>query len=715
MTTASMHSPLKYLNLGLRKQLSPQLQSEAAECGLACLAMIANYHGHDVDLIALRRRFMVSAHGMSLKQLIDTAAKLDLNSRALKLELQDLEQLNAPCILHWEMKHFVVLKRVTKKGAVIIDPASGERNVTHTELSNSFTGIALELTPTMSFVPQKERAQIGFSQLWSSIIGLKRSLGVILVLSLLLQVFGLISPYYMQLVVDDVILRSDSHLLTVLAIGFGILLIIETSTHLLRQFSVLALASKLNMQMSVNVFRHLLRLPLNYFSKRHMGDIVSRFSSMSQIRELLTNGVVSVLIDGLMGIATFVVMLVYSPKLALVALCAVLLYGLLRFSFFFPIKRLKEEELVSAAKENSLFMESVRGIQSIKLFEKETDRQSRWQNALTDSMNKGIHISQWQFSFETLNRLLFGLENLVIIYLAAQLVMENAMTVGMLYAFISYKSRFVNAMDSLITKWIEFKMLDVHFNRLSDIVLSEQDPVFNRHFHEVENTNNIVAINSLTAKNLTFSYDNNSATTLKGVNLHIRRGESVAIVGASGCGKSTLLKCLMGLYPLSQGQVLANDNDISQLSWYRRSIAAVMQDDQLLSGSILDNIVCFDNQIDMERVVKVAHFACIHHDIMHMTMQYNTLVGDMGDTLSGGQKQRIILARALYRQPDILFMDEATSHLDSDSEAHINQSIKSLAITRIIVAHRPTTINSADRVLKLTDGQLIEINKQKLT
>lgn len=708
--------PESLLSFKGAKKLPVIMQTEAAECGLACLAMIAGYHGYSTDLTHLRHKFSVSAHGATLKQIMDIAAKLNFASRALKLDMEDLAQLQTPCMLHWEMKHFVVLKSVQGNKVIIHDPAIGERLLSLEQVAKLFTGVALELSPTPKFEQKKEKQSLTFNHFWARIVGLKRSLLLVLVLSLLLQVFAIVSPFYMQTVVDDVLLRSDSNLLLVLAIGFTLLMLVETGTSFLRQYVILNLSSKLNIQMAANVFHHLIRLPMDYFVKRHMGDVVSRFGSLSTIRELLTTGLVAVVIDGLMAIITLVVMFFYDVKLTFIVIGVVTLYALLRYVLYRPIRLLTEESIVASAKENSHFMESVRAIQTIKLFEKESDRQNSWQNSLANAMNKNIHISRWNIGFDTANRLLFGLENIVIVYFAAMAVMGNVISLGMLYAFMSYKSRFISSMDSLINKWIEFKMLELHFDRLADIVFTETDNLMSSNVKVASNLSesqgDTIIQGKLVAQNLCYAYSELDQPVLKNINFTIEAGQTVAIIGPSGSGKSTLIRCMMGLTLPTAGALLVDDNPVSQVNNYRAQIAGVLQDDQLLSGSIADNIACFDGNVDMQRVVMCAQLACIHEEIMQISMQYNTLVGDMGASLSGGQKQRIVLARAFYRQPRILFMDEATSHLDTHNEAIINGHIKQLNITRVIVAHRPETIRSAERILRLDKSGLNDVTDE---
>lgn len=674
------------------------LQTEISECGLACVGMIAGHYGYASDLSNLRNKFKISSQGTNLKQLMDIAAKLELAGRALQLDLADLSQLQLPCILHWDMSHFVVLKAVGKNKVTILDPAIGEVTYNYTEFSAHFTGIALELTPTAKFEKKEVRQKLTLSHFWQRIFSLKRNIITIVALSFLLQLFAVVAPFYMQTVVDDVLLRNDSSLLLVLALGFGLLMLVQTATGTLRSFVILHLSTKLNYQMAANLFRHLIKLPLDYFEKRHIGDVVSRFGSLQSVKDLLTTGLVSSIVDGVMAVITLTAMFIYSVKVALVVLVIVGLYTLLRFALYRPFRRLSEESIIAHAKEDSNFMESVRAIQTVKLFQRENDRQNLWQNKYTEALNTDVSVAKWGIAYETLNSLLFGIENIVVIYLLATSVMGNLMSLGMLYAFMSYKNQFVARMDGLIDMLIEFKMIGLHLDRLADITFTEAEDV-DRHTANLQHLSDVKG--SIEVKNLTFRYSETDDPIFENISFCIPAGQSAAIVGPSGCGKTTLLKVMMGLLKPNSGQVLVDGVDITKRDDFRTQIAAVMQDDQLLSGSVADNIACFDPKLDFEKIALCAQHAAVHEDILKFGMQYNTLVGDMGTSLSGGQKQRVILARALYREPKILFLDEATSHLDIERESVVNSNVKQMDVTRIIVAHRPETIKSADVVINL--------------
>ncbi|MFY8300834.1 peptidase domain-containing ABC transporter [Pseudoalteromonas sp. SS15] len=690
-------SVVNKLQFWSRNSLPIILQSEAAECGLASLAMVACYHGYQTDLVSIRQKFSISLEGATLLDIMGFAEQLKLSTRPLRIELEDLDALQTPCILHWDLNHFVVLKKANEKRIVIHDPAKGEKTLTLEEASKHFTGVALELTPTKDFEKQESKPTLRFSDFWSRISGLKRSLLLIFLLSLLLQVFTLAAPYYIQLVIDDVVLTGDTSLLTVLAVGFFLVLVFEIATNALRGFTLLHFGNQMNIQLGANLFHHLVRLPISYFEKRHMGDVVSRFGSLQQVKQLLTTGVIEAIIDGLMAIITLAMIFFYSPTLSAVVLVAVFAYAGVRIAMYKPYRAISEQEIMARAEENSNFMETVRGIQTIKLFGSEVKREGQWQNRYANAINQNIRIGNFNIGYEAINRALFGIENIVVVYLAAHLVIQGGFSTGMLFAFMSYKRQFMEKTANLIEKFIEFKMLGLHFERIADIALTEKEDLqpANIKRHSIEG--------DIEIKGVSFAYSDATPNVLDNLSLKIKAGESVAITGPSGCGKSTLLKLLLGLNKAKSGEVLIDGVPLEQIGarQYRQQIAAVMQDDELLSGSVSDNIAFFDSPVDMERVVYCAQLAAIHDDIAQMPMGYDSLIGDMGSSLSGGQKQRIILARALYKQPKILFMDEATSHLDTNLEADINEAVSRLDITRVIIAHRKETIASADREIKL--------------
>jgi ATP-binding cassette subfamily B protein RaxB len=382
------------------------------------------------------------------------------------------------------------------------------------------------------------------------------------------------------------------------------------------------------------------------------------------------------------------------------------LYGLGRWAWFAPLRHATEEQIIHAAKQQSHFLETIRGVKTIKLFQRQDERRASWLSLLVDQVNADLRTQKLNLLYKSLNGVLFGIENILIIWLGARMVMDGNFTVGVLMAFNAYKGQFDSRVSSLIDKFVEVKMLQLQGERLADIVLQQPETAHGRLVGEQE----APLTPSLEVRGLRFRYAEQEPYVLDGVSFRIAAGESVAIVGPSGGGKTTLINILLGILAPTQGEVLIGGQSVSHvgLDALRRMIGTVLQDDVLFAGSLADNISFFDPQADHAWIAECARLAAIHHDIAAMPMGYNTLVGDMGTILSGGQKQRVLLARALYKRPQILFLDEATSHLDIEREHLVNAAIKSINITRVIVAHRPETINSADRVINLAGGKVID-------
>ena len=691
------------LGLG-RRRLPVILQTEAAECGLACLAMVAAHHGLYSDLPTLRQRFSVSLKGTTLADLVRLGGQLQLNARALRAEMEHLPELAMPCVLHWDLNHFVVLKEVSRGVAVIHDPARGVRRLPLAEVSKHFTGVVLELTPQADFRPHTARQSVTLRQLLGRVTGLRRSLVQIFTLALALEAFMLLAPFFMQWVVDSVLVGLDRDLLVTLGLGFGLLVLITVVTGAIRSWAVLHLSTTLNLQWLANVFAHLMRLPVSWFEKRHTGDVMSRFGAVQKIQQTLTTSFIEAMLDGVLVVVTLAMMFVYSGTLTAIALASVVLYAGLRWLLFRPLREATEESIIFEAKRASHFMESLRGVQSIKLFNRQEDRQARFMNLVVDAMNANIATRKLDLTFSVGHKLVFGLERIAMVWVGALLVMDHRFSVGMLFAFIAYKEQFAQRVSALIDKVVDVKMLKLEGERLADIVLTEpeQQPEYAARTQELPA--------SLELRNIHFAYAETEADVVRGLSLSIEPGESVAIVGPSGCGKTTLLKLMLGVHAPQSGEIRVGGQPLGKvgLRAWRDMIGTVMQDDQLFAGSITDNISFFDPTADLAWVAECARIAAVQSDIEAMPMGFNTLIGDMGGSLSGGQRQRILLARALYKRPKILFLDEATSALDIDREREVNQAIKQLALTRVIVAHRPETIASASRVIVMNDGRVAQ-------
>ncbi|OJB47768.1 ABC transporter [Burkholderia ubonensis] len=699
-------SILNALRFGWGRRLPVILQTQAAECGLACVGMVAGYFGHDIDMMHLRQRFNTSLKGATLGDVMRIAQRLGLASRALRLELDELGQLRRPCILHWEMSHFVVLKRVERDHVVIHDPARGARKVPMDEVSRCFTGVALELLPTAGFERKRERESISMLQLIGSVLGVRSAFVQILTLSVALELFGILMPFYMQWVMDHVLVSSDRDLLAMLGIGFAMVALFQTAITALRSWVVTWFSSLLSVQWSANVCAHLLRLPMTYFEQRHIGDVVSRFGAVGTIQNTLTSRFVGTLLDGAMAVVTLGMLFFYNRTLTWLVIALFVVYALLRALAYRPFRQANEDQIVYAARTQTQLLESIRGVQAIKLANKQDERVAIYANTMVETANKGIVIQRLSIGFSAVHGLVSSLGRVALIWLAARQVIEGSFSAGMLVAYISFADQFVGRGSGLIDALIEFRMLRLHGERLADIVLTEVEADMEGSVAHMPSTQR-EAPPAISVRNLRYRYAEGEPWVLDGCSFDIAAGESVAIIGPSGQGKTTLAKLLLGLLDPHEGTIAVDGVDIRHLGLqhYRDRIGCVMQDDILFAGSIADNICFFDLDPDLARIEEAARLAQIHDDIAAMPMGYQSLVGDMGSSLSGGQCQRVLLARALYRRPDILVLDEATSHLDVARELAINEAVSAMPITRILIAHRPETIRSAERALLLENGR----------
>jgi ATP-binding cassette, subfamily B, bacterial CvaB/MchF/RaxB len=664
--------------------------------------MIAGRYGHRVDLAALRRHYSLSLRGTTLHDLVRVASSMRLATRALRAELPHLRRLRLPCILHWDHNHFVVLTRVQARRMVIHDPGVGRRYVPVQEVSKRFTGIVLEAWPTEGFERKTERARVRLWDLLRRTDGFAAVAAQVLTMSLVLEAIGIAIPIGFQLVLDDVVVSDDRDLLTLIALGLGLVLAARALIDFVRSWAIMVAGSSLTLQWKMSLFRHLLLLPLSFFERRHAGDVASRFMSIDRIQQTLSTASISPVVDGVMAFVLVGIMWLYDPWLAGLAIAMTGIYALTRSFAYRLYRRANEEAVVYAANENSHFLESLRGMASIKALTIGDRRQGIWNNYLVDRVGAELRVGKIDLIFTILSTLLFGLDRIVIIFFGARAVMGGTLSVGMLVAFLAYKDQFSQRVGKLLDTIVRLGTLTVHGERIADIALTE--PEHGEFIHPVTSTPTVISHNAgLSAQAISFRYSDNEPSVIANFDLDVAPGECVAIAGPSGAGKTTLLKILAGLLRPTAGTVLIDDVPLQAigLEAYRAQIGCVLQDDRLFAGSIAENIAGFSPSLDSERIQLMARFAAIHNEIVHMPMGYETLVGDMGSSLSGGQMQRIVLARALYRAPQILLLDEATSHLDEENERAINEAIRRLPISRVIVAHRRSTLDMADRIVPI--------------
>ncbi|MFY9510832.1 MAG: peptidase domain-containing ABC transporter [Rubrivivax sp.] len=683
------------------------MQSEAAECGLACVVMIANHHGHDIDLVSARQMCQPTLRGASVKQLASMAGSFHFKVRTLRVELDALGNLALPVILHWNFNHYVVLEACSPTHAVILDPARGRVRVTRQDLSDSFTGIAQELTRTPEFQQIQARVRVPLSTLFGNWSNLARAAASILPVVILLEICGLTLPLLFRLLIDT----AGSNVRMWQLLAAGVLLVCSgVFLQILRGGLVSRVTAQLFAPQSSVLFRHLLGLPYRYFETRHPPDIISRFGSLTAAHRLLTVRSLDAAIDGVFCLAMVAILAITSPVAAIAVFLAIAAATALQLAWSRPLFALSANTLRLEANHNTELVECVRGIQTVKVSNLQAPRTNRFRVALSEYLNSR---SREQFATATstaLQRGLFSLALLAVVVSSAWTEGASTVTPGALLLIVAYSSQALFRGERVVAAFEDFRMLAVHVERLNDIVLTPLEhscaPV------DVVAPPDIAEdqLVEIELRDVWFRYSAHDSWLLKGINLRIEPGRSTALVGPSGCGKTTLLKIVLGLLTPERGEVLINGAPLPTFGRDRlRSLtASVMQDDRLFSGSIAENIASFTWPIDMAAVQRVAGAALIDRDIAAMPMAYHTLTTGSGQGFSGGQRQRLLIARALYRRPRMLVMDEATSHLDAEREQIVSQSVSELGITRIIVAHRQETIRTADIVIDLRTCQRAE-------
>ncbi|MCT4717360.1 peptidase domain-containing ABC transporter [Enterobacteriaceae bacterium H18W14] len=696
MSNVNFSRIINQLDLYWRRRVPVIHQTETSECGLACLAMICGHFNKNIDLISLRRQFNLSARGSNLAGIKTIAEELGMVTRALSLELDAIDALKTPCILHWDFNHFVVLVNVKRNHFTLHDPARGKRIAGIEEMTRSFTGIALEVWPGSEFSTETTQNRIHLRSLINSIYGIKNTLTKIFCLSVVIESINLVIPVGTQLVMDHAIPAGDRGLLTLISAGLIFFILLRAATSMLRAWSSLVMGVLINVQWQSGLLNHLLRLPLTYFERRKLGDIQSRFGSLDILRATFTTSVVGAIMDSIMVLGVFVIMLLYGGNLTWIVLGFTMVYVMIRLVTYGYYRQISEETLVREARTNSYFMETLYGIATVKIQGMVERRGSHWLNLKVDTINSGIKLAKMDLLFGGINTFVAACDQVIILWLGTSLVIDNQMTIGMFVAFGAFRGQFSDRVTSLTNFLLQLRMMSLHNERIADIALHEKE--------EKKPDLDIVADRcpvSLEVTNLSYCYDSQSKPVFNDFCLSVTSGESIAITGPSGSGKTTLLKVLCGLFKPDSGEILVNGIDIRQLGVnnYHRMIACVMQDDRLFSGSIRENICGFSDDIDEEWMTECARASYIHDVVMKMPMGYETLIGELGEGLSGGQKQRLFIARALYRKPGILFMDEATSSLDVESERFVNVAIKNMNITRVIIAHRDTTLRTVDRIV----------------
>lgn len=686
------------------------LQSESSDCAFACLVMVAQYYGSTLTISDLKQKFGSTSSGTGLREMLLMAEAIGFRGRALRVEVSGLSHIVLPAILHWNQNHYVVLSRVRSRlretKYEILDPASGKRTISHGELSNLFTGVVMEVEETDANIFKSNAPRLTLTAIVKGTRSFRSTVMLITGLSIIVQIGTLLLPLLTQVVVDRAVPTADVDLLVLLLfLGFGVLAFSALS-HLVRAHILIYSALKISQHLSGSLFGHLMRLPYRFFDTRSSGDVLTRFSSVRIVSQALAEDLPTLVVDIVAAACAITLLAVYSGALALISAGGLLSYVVVRMALLSREREIELRQLNARARHDSMLLESIRAMVTLKMLGKEQERTRNWHSAQSEAIGHEGRLERLRVSFDTMSLFAVSCVAILTTMCAAWFVIKSKFTLGMLFAVASYSQIFITSSLSVARKSFAVKMLALHLERLEEIALLEPEILVSE-----SNLTPRIDISDIELRDIYFSYSAFSPVILKGLNLRISKGNKVGIIGSSGCGKTTLLKIICGLITPSAGNVhiggLPMDNT-SRVA-YRKSIATVLQEDTLLTGTIRENISFFDINLDARLVEECARSTSIHDDIMAMPMRYETLVGDMGSSLSAGQRQRILFARALYKAPDLLVLDESTAHLDAAVASRIYEHLKTIQTTMVFVTHQRESLGFVDDIYELKNGLLTRV------
>ncbi len=676
------------------------LQREGSECGLVCLTMLLNFHGKLFGVDTLREVSGLSSRGASVKDLLTAAERMQLRGRALKLDLEDIGHLTLPAVLHWDMDHFVVLKRVGLRRVTIHDPAVGVKHYARAELSRHFTGIAVEFQPGDEFVREKDEAQprLGFLQLLRGMPGLAKCLLPLLLLSILIQSLALLAPLYLQLVIDQGIIKGDLSLVLMLALVFGVLMLARVLLNHMRGLLLLITSNQLGFRLVSETFHHLLRLPLSYFERRELGDVVSRFGALDKIKQLVTSEMITVLVDGIFSLLTVILLFLYQPMLAAISLSAVFLHSLVRLLTLLPEHKRRLEVVELEARQQTRFMEDIRSIATVKLNGMELQRESDWLQRYSQFINSGFRLGRLQLGMMSAETVILGVENLLIIFLASQLVADGELTLGQMMSFIFLKQHFLGSILAMVPKLGELRLMRLELDRVADIRLAKKEPALQQPTLFAPLVSGHIVL-----RDVGFTYPGGRSPVLEAFTAEIPPTRVTVIAGPSGCGKSTLLKLILGLEEMQAGSLTVDGWSHAQRCprRFREQVAALLHDEGLLAGTLGFNVTLGVDCADQNRLEDACRAAGIAELIASLPMGYATRVGELGSQFSAGQIRRVLIARALYRRPRLLLLDETLTHLGQQAALEVLEYLREQRITTIVVSHDPVITANADHRITL--------------
>jgi ATP-binding cassette, subfamily B, bacterial len=682
-------------------------QIEDTECGAACLTMILNYYGRKTSLSEVRERCGVGRDGLSALTIVKIARLYGLRVKAISLRdnLGDFRYVKLPAIIHWEFQHFVVVERWKPTRVGVVDPALGRRSISMREFDENFTGVVLLMEPGVQFSRESQPAKMTLWWYFRYIFRLPGFLVQILCASLVLQLLGLLFPLITKIFIDYIFPSGSKNLLPAIGSGIVIIMLAQLAISLLRALTLVYLQARIDMQMLIGFFEHLLALPYKFFQQRSTGDLLTRMSSNIAIRDMLTGQVISTVLDGATVVVYLFILLGQSRALTLIALViGAIQIGLLLFSTRI-IHALNKRDLIVVGKAQGYMAEALTGIATLKAAGAEHRALERWSNLFFDHLNISVRRDSIASVLGTIIGVMNSFAPLILLWYGATQVLNGTMSIGTMLALNALIVAFLAPLSSLASSGQNIQLVKAHFERISDVMGAER---------EQDNVTELRHPPTLTGRvdleKVSFRYDLNAPFVLQDIDLHIEPGQKIAIVGRTGSGKSTMGKLLLGLYTPTRGEILYDGLSLNELDYraVRSQFGVVLQESALFNGTVHENIAFNHPEMDREQVIQAAQAAAIHEDIQCMPLGYETLIAEGGSAISGGQRQRLSIARALAISPAIMLFDEATSHLDVITEQIINRNTSALACTRIVIAHRLSTIRDADVILVLEQGRIIE-------
>jgi ABC-type bacteriocin/lantibiotic exporter with double-glycine peptidase domain len=690
-----------------RRRVAVLLQLNAVECGAACLAMVLNYHGRKTRVADCSEVCGVGRDGVTAQTIAQAARSYGLRVAAFSLEPSLLKDIPVPAIAHWEFNHFVVVERWSPRWVDIVDPVSGRRRVTARDFATGFTGVILTLEPGIHFKPVGVNSRTRWHRYLINMFLMPGAPGLmvqILGASLCTLLLGLALPLFTEVIVDRVLPLHIAGVMAILGLGLALVVIAQAVATYLRAALLIYLQGRMDAQMMLGFFEHLLRLPCRFFQERNTGDILMRLGGNAIIREALTNQTLSAILDGALVIGYLAILLARSPLFGLLALTLGFLQVLPLAGASRRLRDLTQRDLAAQSASQSYLTEALGGIATLKASGTEDQALERWSTLFASELNESLRRSHCMAGLDTAATTLRTLSPLLLLWLGTFQVLHGFMSLGTMLAIAGLAAAFLQPVSSLLTSLQRMQMVAANLERIADVVEAEpeQAPAV---VHGAPRLTGRIEL-----RNISFRYSSSAPWVLRNISLNIAPGQKVALVGRTGSGKSTLAMLLLGLYEPTEGEILYDGVLLQSLNYraLRSQFGVVLQEPFLFSGSIRQNISFSNPNLPLDRVVEAARLAAIDQEISGMPMGYETRISERGSGLSGGQRQRISLARAIAHQPAILLLDEATSHLDVVTEKEVERNLNKLGCTRIVIAHRISSVRNADQIVVLEDGVITE-------